>query len=163
MAQRHLLWSGDTGDLFMAKLVQIMYGFKRGGQVVDMHRWQFQLRCKLVGHHHWRQVALFFLAGVERQVGAEQQHAINLFGDDQVNEGAFLLVLLCTVADQDQITLLRCRLLDPLDHVGEKRIADVRDDHQDSAGFIAFDIACQGMRGVTHGQHGLFYFLARWR
>ena len=121
--------------------MQIMHGFKGGGQVVDVHRRQFQLGGELVGHYHRRQVALFFLAGVKRQVGAQQQHAVDLFGDDQIDEGAFLLVLLRAVADQHQIALLGGGLFDPLDHIGEKWIADVGHDHQDGAGFVALDIA----------------------
>ncbi|MNH33539.1 hypothetical protein D3C79_940650 [compost metagenome] len=106
---------------------------------------------------------MFFLAGVERQVGAEQQHAIDLLGDNQIDEGAFLLVLLRAVANQHQITLLCRGLLDPLDHIGEKGIANVGDDHQDGAGFVAFDITGEGMRRIAYGQHGLFHFLTRRR
>ena len=63
-----------------------------------MDSWKFKFWREFVSHHHRWQIFLFFFAGIKRNVRAEQQHAIDLFSDNEVNEGFFLLLLLSAVA-----------------------------------------------------------------
>ncbi|MNP46483.1 hypothetical protein D3C76_1404830 [compost metagenome] len=67
MTQRHLFRPGDAADAFMAQLLQIVHGVERSGEVINVNSRQFQLGGELVGHHHRRQVALLFNAGIEGQ------------------------------------------------------------------------------------------------
>ncbi len=126
-----------------------------------MNGWQFQLRGKLVGHDHRRQVALLFNAGIEGQAGAEQQHAVDLLGNNQVDKGFFLLVLVRAVTNQYQIALSRGGHFNAADNFAEKGIADVGHNDQNGAGFVTFNVTAHRMRQITHLQRSLLNTIAR--
>jgi hypothetical protein len=67
VTQRHLFRPGDAANALMPQFLQIIHRVEGGGEVINMYRWQLQLGGKFVGHHHWRQVALLFNAGIEWQ------------------------------------------------------------------------------------------------
>ncbi len=122
---------------------------------------QFQLRGKLVGHHHRRQIALLFNAGIKGQARTEQQHTVDLLGDNQVNEGLFLLILMRAVANQHQVALRGGGHFDTADNFAEKGIADVGHNDQNGAGFVPFDVTAHSLGQITHLQRSLLNTVTR--
>ncbi|MNE38374.1 hypothetical protein D3C80_1322700 [compost metagenome] len=146
MAQRHLFRPGDTANALMPQILEIVHGVKRGGQIINMDRRQFKLRCKFIRHHHRRQVALLFNAGIKRQTRPEQQHTVDLLGDDEVDKGFFLLILMRAIADQHQITLCGGRHFDAANDFTEERIANVRHNYQDGPRFVTLEVTAHRLR-----------------
>ena len=133
MAQRHLFRAGDTADAAMPQLVQIVNGVKGGGEVIDMHRRQLKLGSEFIGHDHRRQIALLLYARIEGQTGAKQQHTVDLLGNDQVDKGLFLTVLVGAIANQHQVLLFRRGDFNTANDLAEKGVADIRHNHQNGA------------------------------
>ncbi len=121
-----------------------------------MYRRQFKLRRELIRHHHRRQIALLLNAGVKGQSGTEKYHAVDLFGDDEIKKGFFFLVLMGAIANQHQIPLFCRGHFDTADNFTEEGIANIRDNHQNRTGFIAFYISPHRLREITHFKRGLF-------
>ena len=61
-----------------------------------------------------------------------------------------------TITNQHQIALGGGRDLNAADDFAEEGIADVRHDHQDGAGFVAFNVAPHGLREITDLKRRLF-------
>ena len=111
-----------------------------------MHRRQFQLGSEFIGHDHRRQVALFFYARIEGQTRAQQQHAVDLLGNNQVNKGLFLTILMGAIANQYQILLLRRGDFNAANNLAKEGIADIRHYHQNGARLVAFHVAPERLR-----------------
>ena len=130
----------------MPQFVEIINGIKRGGQVIDMHSRELQLRRKLVRHDHRRQSTLLFDAGVERQARTQQHHTVNLFGDNEINKGFFFLILMGAIADQHQIAFVGGGHFNAANHLTEEGIANIRHDHKDRPRLIAFHVTPERLR-----------------
>ncbi|MNT15276.1 hypothetical protein D3C72_1503230 [compost metagenome] len=161
MAQRHLFRPGDTANALMSQLLKIIHGVKGGGEVIDVDGRQLQFWRELIRHYHRRQIALLFDTGIKRQARAEQQHAVDLLGDNQVNKGFFLLILVGTIADQHQIALFRSGHFNATDYFAEEGIANIRHDNQNCTRFVTLYITPHGLRQIAHFQRRLLDAIAR--